>query len=311
MTRRPSLLLLLPVGLALVLCASSARAETVEVTASALNVRRGPGTGYGRVGQVARGQVYPVLARSGAWVQLHLGEGTGWSHGTYLRTSGVRTARVTAGRLNVRSGPSTRYRQVGSLTRGAPVAPVASQGSWLEIAFGGRTAWVHGAYVSGAGTAAPPVTRPVTSSGRTTSRAGFIQLPSSGPGFFGYYAASKRWGTPRLVYGIERIARRWQRERPGSGRIGIGDISLENGGPISGHASHQKGVDVDVRLVRNDGGEAATTRFQSAYSRSGTQALIDLFVGELSIKYVFFNDRNTRHTTPWPNHDNHLHVRID
>ena len=86
--------------------------------------------------------------------------------------------------------------------------------------------------------------------------------------------------------------------------------STENGGRISGHASHRYGVDVDLRPMRNDGREGRVTIHQRAYSRTLTQHVIDLFVAELPVTHIFFNDRRTRHTQYWKNHDNHLHVRI-
>jgi murein endopeptidase len=115
-----------------------------------------------------------------------------------------------------------------------------------------------------------------------------------------------------MVYGIERVARAWQTKRPTSAtkRIGLGETSLENGGPISGHVSHQKGVDVDVRLPRDDGKEAGSTYKQSVYSRAGTQTLVKLFRAEMNVTLVLFNDAKVSGVQPWPNHDDHLHVRI-
>ena len=90
----------------------------------------------------------------------------------------------------------------------------------------------------------------------------------------------------------------------------VKDISLENGGPISGHASHQRGVDADVWPVRSTGSEEAVTRFSSGYSRSRTQALIRLYRAELDVTHVFFNDPHVSGVQSWPNHDDHLHVRF-
>jgi len=145
------------------------------------------------------------------------------------------------------------------------------------------------------------------------SRAGFIQLPASGDGFYGYTDAKGRWGTEKMIYGIERIGRAWASSKPAScpGRLGVGDISLENGGPFAGHASHQKGVDCDMALPRNDGKESPRVdRFASAYSREGTQAAINTFRKELPVTMIFFNDPGVTGRQNWPNHDNHFHVRI-
>lgn len=263
--------------------------------------------------------------------------GTGGAAGQSARVRPK--AKVTARALNVRTGPGTGYRVQGRASRGDQVQVLRQVGSWFEVLLDGIKGWVHGAYLDqGAGAGAdadagggasgasspspassssssassPTPSSPSASSpsAPTKSRAGFIQLPNSGPGYFGYYPASKRWGTPRLVYGIQRVASRFASRYPNAGRLGIGDISLQNGGPIAGHASHRNGVDVDVTPLRNDGGEARVTIHQSAYSRTLTQAVLDLFVAELPVRLIFFNDSRTRHTQRWPNHDNHFHLRI-
>lgn len=300
--------------LLLIAFALPAFGHSVEVTASALNVRTGPSTGNSRIGMIYRGQSYPHIASSGSWIKIQLGDRQGWAHSDYLRDNNARPVNyVTASALNVRSGAGSRYRAVGTISRGTPVSVAGSSGSWRQISFNGRTAYVYGTYLSATNPGGGGGNTGGGSTGnRPVSRAGFIQLPNSGRGFYGYYAASKRWGTPRLVYGIERIAARFQREHPTWGRIGLGDISVMNGGRISGHASHQRGVDVDGRLMRTDNREQATTIFQSAYSRTKNQALLNLYESELNVKNIFFNDTRVRtaHRQNWPNHDNHYHVRI-
>ncbi len=137
-------------------------------------------------------------------------------------------------------------------------------------------------------------------------------LPRSGPGFYSYKPTAQQYGLPETIQALQAIGAAWQRAHPQGPRIGIGDISLRGGGPMRGHKSHQKGVDVDVRLVRNDGREEPT-RYQSPqYSRALTQELINLIRanGILGVRYIFFNDPAVSGVTPWPNHDDHLHVRF-
>jgi uncharacterized protein YraI len=327
---------------ALVLAASPllALAGTVEVTASALNLRSGPGTNYSVVTTASRGQRYESVSSSGSWTQLRASGRTVWGYNPYLKTvasssgstgsgatssgstssgssSSGETYVVTAGALNVRSGPGTGYRRIGGLSSGDRVTVTGSQGEWKRIRLSNGEGWVHGDYLSrtsssGSGSSGSGSSGSGSSGNPTLprSRVGFVQLPSSGYGYFGYYSASRRWGTTTMVYGIIRIGRRFKDARSSNPSVGIGDISLENGGDISGHASHERGVDVDVRPIRNDGTSGPTTIFQSIYSRTLTQQVIDLFVAETPVTMIFFNDRNTRHTQTWPNHDNHFHVRI-
>lgn len=320
----------LPLAASIVIaCGAVALGHDVQVTASALNVRTGPSSGYRVLGTVARGTRLAHRGTSGSWTKVDYRGRTGYVYSRYVRhlssgnsnsgnsgnsgnTSNAQTRYVTASSLNVRSGPSTRYRSLGRLGYGQAVSVRSRSGSWSKISYSGRDAYVHSSYLSasrpgngsGGGNSGG-----YASSGRR-SRAGFIQLANSGPGFYGYYAASKRWGLPALVYGIERAARRFKAANPSAPRLGVGDISLMNGGDISGHASHERGVDADFRPIRNDRREGRTTRFQSTYSRTLTNRVIQLLRSELRVHLIFFNDLNIRGVQRWPNHDNHFHVRI-
>lgn len=281
--------------------APAGNATLVEVTAATLNARSGPGTQHGRVGSVSRGQVYVSLRASGDWRLIQFGQGTAWVHAGYLRPGLGSVFHVTnTSTLNVRSGPSTRYRKLGSLLRGSSVAVVETSGAWRRLAYGGLRAWVHGSYLAGGiGSGRAPVSRP-------TSSAGFVQLGASGSGFYSYTRSSNRWGRPELVYGIERIGRRWaQTGRP---RMGTGDISYARGGRMSGHVSHRKGEDVDVRPVLTY--EGPGTIYLSSYRRTGQQEMINLYRAELRIDLILFNDGNVRGVQSYPNHHNHFHARI-
>ena len=73
--------------------------DTVQVTASALNVRTGPSTGYSIIGKVYSGQKYVQIATSGSWRKIWFSNVTGWVHGSYVTT-------VTA--THQEDGPSWR-----------------------------------------------------------------------------------------------------------------------------------------------------------------------------------------------------------
>ncbi len=56
----------------------------VSVTASLLNLRSGPGTGFSIAGQLPRGEVLTVLAQEGIWLKVaRLNGAIGWVSGTY------------------------------------------------------------------------------------------------------------------------------------------------------------------------------------------------------------------------------------
>jgi hypothetical protein len=137
------------------------------------------------------------------------------------------------------------------------------------------------------------------------------KLPLPSPGLSHYYTEDRLYGTSLTIEALTEIGRIWSLRRAAP-TVGIGDISQRGGGQISGHASHRKGVDVDIRPMRSDGTEGATTWQDPLYSGELTQELVDLFYGNgvLAIKLIFFNDPLIVGRTNWPNHDNHLHVRF-
>ena len=70
--------------------------------------------------------------------------------------------------------------------------------------------------------------------------------------------------------------------------------------------------DVDVRVPRRDTAEQASNYKDPSYSRERTQRLVELFrQNGFPVTHIFFNDPKVTGVSPWPNHDNHLHVRFD
>lgn len=78
--------------------------------------------------------------------------------------------------------------------------------------------------------------------------AGAEALPLKGPGFRVLRPRRNRyWGHPSMIAFIERLAG-WARHAFGR-PILVADIGQPRGGPISGHASHEIGLDADIRLA--------------------------------------------------------------
>ena len=77
--------------------------------------------------------------------------------------------------------------------------------------------------------------------------AGAKALPSDGPAWQAMRLSRNRnWGHPDLIAMVEKLALE-AREHDGWPGLLVGDISQPRGGPmLSGHASHQVGLDVDI-----------------------------------------------------------------
>lgn len=80
--------------------------------------------------------------------------------------------------------------------------------------------------------------------------AGGVSLPTNGPDWqVMRLTRNRNWGSPRLVDYLERLASD-ARALDGWPGLLIGDMSQPRGGPmLTGHTSHQVGLDADIWLT--------------------------------------------------------------
>jgi murein endopeptidase len=119
---------------------------------------------------------------------------------------------------------------------------------------------------------------------------------------------------------VLRVLREHRAAHPRAARVGVGDLSRPRGGDfgvrygIVGHASHQNGLDVDVYYPRRNGRERAPSTVDDV-DRRLSQELVDRFVEAGAARVLvgpatgLTGPRGVVETVP--NHDNHVHVRID
>ena len=127
------------------------RCETVQIKSDYLNVRSGPGTHYPRVGRLDKGEQYVVLKTQGTWNQIRLSANTHWVYASssYVDKMQADCAEVVnTETLNVRSGPSTSYRKVGTAPKGSHWVLISSSGAWRKIWYDGVSRWMHSYYLS-------------------------------------------------------------------------------------------------------------------------------------------------------------------
>ncbi len=170
--------------------------------------------------------------------------------------------------------------------------------------------------------------------------AGGVRLPETGPGWQAMRLSRNRsWGHPDMIAFIERLARKAQ--AAGWAGLYVGDISQPRGGPmLTGHASHQIGLDVDIWLRRPDSlrlSRARRERISShsvvARNRLGVNGrwtdshsrVLEAAARDGAVARIFVNAaikrrlcearregdaRWLRKVRPWWGHDTHFHVRL-
>ena len=158
-------------------------------------------------------------------------------------------------------------------------------------------------------------------------RAG-VKLPPEGRHYFTWDPVRRespsppwrRWGTDDLIRTLLRVIHDYARAHPAAPRVGIGDLSLPEGGYFGpeigggiGHATHQNGLDADVYYPIRSDRERAPLAVSEIRMRLA-QDLVDRFAaaGAETI-YVGPNTALTGPpglVVPLANHDNHLHLRI-
>ena len=106
--------------------------ETAQVTATQLNIRSGAGTGYSKIGSLAKGKTFTGTGAakdsSGVnWYKLNYNGKNGYASSKYVNikqntvtpVSGMQgTVNTAKDPLIIRSGPGTGYRKLGKLAKG-------------------------------------------------------------------------------------------------------------------------------------------------------------------------------------------------
>jgi murein endopeptidase len=153
------------------------------------------------------------------------------------------------------------------------------------------------------------------------SLAGGTQLPVEGPDWVTWNPATdsspnlpnRLYGHERTIHAVIAVLGAYRAAHPDAPRVVVGDISFRHGGRMDQHVSHQNGLDVDVYYPRRDRhlGAPVTT---SQIDRPLAQDLLDGFVAA-GAKIVFVGYATglrgpTGVVVPYPNHENHMHVRF-
>lgn len=171
--------------------------------------------------------------------------------------------------------------------------------------------------------------------------AGAVALPITGPDWqVMRLSRNRNWGHPVLIQFLERLAARAHKTGVWNGLL-VGDMSQPRGGPmLTGHASHQIGLDADIWLTpmpdhvltRREREEMSAVMMVAADRKDvdpevwgpGQVAVIKAAARDPHVERIFVNaaikkalcrdtDPDRRWLTkirPYWGHDYHFHVRL-
>jgi penicillin-insensitive murein endopeptidase len=171
--------------------------------------------------------------------------------------------------------------------------------------------------------------------------AGAVALPINGPAWqVMRLSRNRNWGNPSLIGFLERLANK--AKKIGWSGLLVGDMSQPRGGPmLTGHASHQVGLDADIWLTpmphhelsreeremmsatnmvaedKLDVDSRVWTHERTKLLRTAAEdAQVErIFVNAAIKKAVCREAGSSRHwlhkLRPWWGHDYHFHVRLD
>jgi len=171
--------------------------------------------------------------------------------------------------------------------------------------------------------------------------AGGVELPETGPTWQAMRLSRNRnWGKPVLIDYVQDLSR-FAATQPGWEGLYVGDLSQPRGGPmLSGHASHQIGLDADIWMLppdrlnltrdeRENLSSISTRRAGGAYTNSNWtpqhEAILKAAASDPRVARIFVfagakvamcnsatGDRSwLNKIRPWWGHHYHFHVRLN
>ena len=127
------------------------------INGSNVNLRKGPGTGYGVIRQLGKGESYKVFGQSNGWLNLG-GDQWIFNDPSYIRytggnvptpsqssNEGIGVVTIIADVLRVRTGPGTNYGIVKNVYQGEKYQSFGYKDGWYNV---GGNQWVSGEYVT-------------------------------------------------------------------------------------------------------------------------------------------------------------------
>lgn len=119
------------------LVAAHAQAEMLSVNSDAVNLRSGPGTNFEIKWEYGKGFPLRVLSKKGDWIRVEdFEKDTGWVYKPLLTTKGHMIVKVNKNKnkkINIRSGPGTKYKIVGKAYYGVVFETLEQNSGWAKV----------------------------------------------------------------------------------------------------------------------------------------------------------------------------------
>lgn len=123
--------------IAIIVASSTAFAKMLSVDREVVNLRTGPGTKYSIKWKYGKGFPLKVVKEQGGWVMVEDFEGdTGWLSQKLTSPTGHMIVKVHKNqdkKVNIRSGPGTKYKVVGKAYYGVVFKTVKQQNGWAHV----------------------------------------------------------------------------------------------------------------------------------------------------------------------------------
>jgi len=129
MNAKKLLALVLVIAMTFALCATAfaySKGDVLECTGNDVNVRKGPSTSYGKLGQLDKGDKVTFISKSGSWSKVEYNGQTAYVYSKYLKESSSSSSGSS-------SSSNTMYATTGVRVRSGPAPAIPSWVPWWRI----------------------------------------------------------------------------------------------------------------------------------------------------------------------------------
>lgn len=171
--------------LTVVLCASlfavpaSAAGISGAKTTAALNLRSGAGTNKSIIMTMPKGAEVIVGLTQDGWCKIVYNNTAGYASAEYLKSvskvsGNFGTGTISGNDVRIRSGAGTKYSVIATCDKGEKMPITGADGSWYQVSYNGKTAYVSSDYVKvSVGTVSGTTTTTTTTTTKTDTATGF------------------------------------------------------------------------------------------------------------------------------------------